>query len=179
MSPISTARCAGATRTSLGPFELWDALGFEDVCKRLESDGRTLPESVEKMRSAGAMGFYRPTDAGGVPRMEVFDLSGAHYTALEEPEGIIRLADFRRARNVVQQGVGGSLVDIGDGVLCLEMHPGGGLTGEEQARLIHAAVKEAERNFEAMVVTTEGDLSVAVACWRRFSKPRRRTGGTI
>ncbi len=34
----------------LGPFELWDALGFEDVCKRLESDKREIPENIQKMR---------------------------------------------------------------------------------------------------------------------------------
>src|SRR6185312_490346 len=38
----------------LGPFELWDALGFEDVCKRLESDKRQVPESIVKMRRTGA-----------------------------------------------------------------------------------------------------------------------------
>ena len=34
----------------LGPFELWDALGFEAVCGRLEAEGWTLPENVVRMR---------------------------------------------------------------------------------------------------------------------------------
>src|SRR5579863_1370202 len=31
----------------LGPFELWDALGFEDVCRRLEADKREIPANIE------------------------------------------------------------------------------------------------------------------------------------
>ncbi len=43
----------------LGPFELWDALGFEDVCKRLEADKREIPANIEKMRKAGAKSLYQ------------------------------------------------------------------------------------------------------------------------
>ena len=50
----------------LGPFELWDALGFEDVCKRLEAEKREIPENIEKMRRAGAKSLYKsrtPTES--------------------------------------------------------------------------------------------------------------------
>ena len=47
----------------LGPFELWDALGFEDVCERLESDKREIPANVQKMRKAGAKSLYRIADS--------------------------------------------------------------------------------------------------------------------
>ena len=54
----------------LGPFETWDALGFEAVVDRMKKDGVALPASIDKMRAAGARSFY--TDDG-----RVFDLSAA------------------------------------------------------------------------------------------------------
>ncbi len=50
-----------------GPFELWDALGFEATARRMEAVGRALPESVTRMLSSGAPGFYRAADAAGTP----------------------------------------------------------------------------------------------------------------
>jgi 3-hydroxyacyl-CoA dehydrogenase len=31
----------------LGPFELWDALGFEPTARRIEAEGRALPDNVQ------------------------------------------------------------------------------------------------------------------------------------
>ena len=42
----------------LGPFEFWDAIGFEEVCARLEREGRAVPENVTGMRRAGVTSFY-------------------------------------------------------------------------------------------------------------------------
>ena len=42
-----------------GPFELWDALGLEDTCNRMEQEGRALPENIVRMRRAGAEAFYK------------------------------------------------------------------------------------------------------------------------
>ena len=39
---------------ALGPFELWDALGFEATARRIEAEGRALPENVQRMLSARA-----------------------------------------------------------------------------------------------------------------------------
>jgi 3-hydroxyacyl-CoA dehydrogenase len=58
----------------LGPFELWDALGFKEVCDRMEKEGRALPPSVAAMRSRGAAGFYRAADENRRPRTEYFCL---------------------------------------------------------------------------------------------------------
>ena len=61
---------------TLGPFELWDALGFEATARRIEAEGRPLPENVHRMLWAQAKSFYRAADAGGQPRTEYFDLGG-------------------------------------------------------------------------------------------------------
>ncbi len=49
----------------LGPFELWDALGFVQTARRIESEGRPLPENIHKMLYEGAQSFYRAADQDG------------------------------------------------------------------------------------------------------------------
>ena len=53
-------RCVGAIDDAmkwgynweLGPFETWDALGFEAVVDRMKKDGVALPASIDKMRAS-------------------------------------------------------------------------------------------------------------------------------
>ena len=141
----------------LGPFELWDALGFETTARRIEAEGRPLPETVSRMLSAGARSFYRPADSEGVPHTEYFDLCSTIYQTVEERPAVLQLGDLKRARGVVKRNAGASLVDIGDGVLCLEFHSKMNTIGGDQVAMIHAAVEETARSFEALVVANDGE----------------------
>jgi len=141
----------------LGPFELWDALGFEDVCKRLDSEEREIPENIEKMRASGAKSLYRFADSNGQPGTEYFDLGGVKYQPLGERPGLLVLADIKRARAVVRQNAGASLIDLGDGVLCVEFHSKMNSLGEDQFAMLHAGLEETAKNFEAMIVANQGE----------------------
>jgi 3-hydroxyacyl-CoA dehydrogenase len=147
----------------LGPFELWDALGFEEVCARLEKEGRALPPAIAKMRERGAVGFYRSEDDNREPRTGYYDLGAAMFRRLEARPGVLVLKDRRRAGNVVQSNAGASLVDLGGGCLCLEFHSKMNVLGEDQQNLIYAAMDELERNFEALVIANEGEVFSAGA----------------
>jgi len=140
----------------LGPFELWDALGFEATAARMEAEGLALPESVASMRRKGAGSFYRAADAGGEPHTAYFDLGGGAYRTLEERPGITVIADVKRARGVVKSNAGASLVDLGDGALCLEFHSKMNILGEDQTGMIYAGIEETAKNFEAMVIANQG-----------------------
>ena len=59
----------------LGPFELWDALGFEEVCDRIEKSGRALPAHIVSLRRAGVKSLYRAS--------EYLDLKSHEYRPLE------------------------------------------------------------------------------------------------
>jgi 3-hydroxyacyl-CoA dehydrogenase len=141
----------------LGPFELWDALGFEEVCKRLESDQRTIPENIQKMRKAGATSLYRFADSGAKPGTEYFDLNCTRYEKLEERPGIAVLSDVKRARGVVKHNAGASLIDVGDGVLCVEFHSKMNAIGEDQIGMMYAGLEETEKNFAAMIIANQGE----------------------
>ena len=141
----------------LGPFELWDSLGFEQTARRLESEGRRLPESIHRMLAGGATSFYRPADADRSPRTEYWDLERQAYVEREERPGIVSLPELKRARGVVRDNEAGSLVDLGDGVLCVEFHSKMNTLGEESFAMIEAGLEETERHYEAMVIANQGE----------------------
>ena len=141
----------------LGPFELWDALGFQETARRMESEGRTLPPTVELMLRQDVKSFYRPADREGQPKTEYFDLCAGVYQTLEERPGVLSLSEVKRARGVVKSNAGASLIDVGDGVLCLEFHSKMNTLGEDQISMIFAGLEETERNFEAMIIANEGE----------------------
>lgn len=143
---------------TLGPFELWDALGFMDTVQRIESEGRVLPPSVERMCASGATSFYQAADAAGQPRTRYFDLmEGARYCDLEARPGITLLREIKRARGVIRKNAGASLIDLGDGVTCVEFHSKMNSIGEDLINMIHEGIRETSRNYSAMVIGNQGE----------------------
>jgi 3-hydroxyacyl-CoA dehydrogenase len=138
-----------------GPFELWDALGFVETARRIEAEGRGLPGAVERMLRAGASSFYRFADCPGRPRTEYFDLGRQTYEEIEPTTGILVLADRKRVSGVVRKNAGASLIDIGDGVLCLEFHSKMNSLGDDIISLLTSAVAETEQNWEALVIANQ------------------------
>jgi 3-hydroxyacyl-CoA dehydrogenase len=141
---------------ALGPFELWDALGFVETARRIESEGRALPENVRRMLDSGAQSFYRPADRERQPHTEYFDLAGSGYRELEPRPGVIVLSDLKRARGVVKANSGASLIDLGDGVLCCEFHSKMNTIGGDIFEIAQAGLAELETNFDALVVGNQG-----------------------
>jgi len=60
--------------------------------------------------------------ATGSPALATFDIQRGAWQELEVRPGVLVLGDIKRARGVVKKNAGASLVDLGDGVLCLEFH---------------------------------------------------------
>ncbi len=141
---------------ALGPFELWDALGFVETARRIEAEGRALPGNVERMLQSGANSFYRAADRNGQPGTEYFELAGSGYREVEPRPGILVLTDLKRARGVVKTNPGASLIDLGDGVLCCEFHSKMNSIGEDVMAMIRTGLGELETNFEAMVLGNQG-----------------------
>jgi 3-hydroxyacyl-CoA dehydrogenase len=143
---------------ALGPFEIWDALGFEVTARRIAAEGRELPERILRMLGTnGSKSFYRPASADGQPHTEYFNLDVSAYRALEPRPGITVLADLKRARGVVKTNPGASLIDLGDGVLCCEFHSKANAMGDDILDMVRAGLTELEANFDAMVIGNQGE----------------------
>ena len=121
----------------LGPFELIDAIGPAAV--------------VEAARTAGITAVPpRLTDADGaiVARVRTSPLPPAG-------PGRLILTEALRASRVVRRNAGASLVDLGDGVLCVQFHSKANTIGGDTLEMLHAGVDEAANNHRALVVGTE------------------------
>jgi 3-hydroxyacyl-CoA dehydrogenase len=141
----------------LGPFETWDALGFRETAARMKKDGCSLPENIERMLASGANSFYETADRADVPGARYFDLGAAGHRDLEPRPGVIVLSDLKRARGVVKQNPGASLVDLGDGAFCLEFHSKMNTLGEDAIQMIASAIEEMGRGCEALVIGNQGE----------------------
>ena len=145
----------------MGPFELWDALGFEAVCKRLDEDKRSIPASIAAMRSKGAKAFYETADSGGNPGSRYFDLGKNAFTDLEPRPGVNVLADMKRARGMLKSNPGASLIDLGDGVVCVEFHSKMNTLGEDNFAMMYEGLAALDKGYEAMVIANQSsDFSV-------------------
>jgi 3-hydroxyacyl-CoA dehydrogenase len=132
----------------MGPFEMWDALGFRKVAERMRDDGLQLPGWVEKMLERDAEGFYRLE--GG--RLSVWNPADNDYRELPEDSGRINLLHLKSAEREIKHNPGASLVDLGDGVACLEFHSKMNSIGGDIIEMVGKSVAEVEKNFDGLVV---------------------------
>lgn len=142
---------------SYGPFELWDALGVPKTVARIDAELGRVPESIGRMIGSGARSFYEKDDTEGRPGTRYFDLAAGSYARLEERPGVLVLADWKRARGVVKQNAAASLIDLGDGVLCVEFHTKRNTLGGEAMAMIRDGIDEAARNHAALVIANQGE----------------------
>ncbi len=140
-----------------GPFEMWDALGVPDTVKRLEAEGRTIPPTVRTVLDHGDGRFYR--DAEG--RREYFSLATMRPREVEDPPGVLVLRTVKERDRVVARNPGTSLVDLADGIACLEFHSKLNTIGEDTIRMLHQALEAVNRDFDGLVIGNQGsDFSV-------------------
>ncbi len=137
----------------LGPFEMWDAIGVEESVKKMRAEGKTIPPMVEKLLASGEKPFYEKSN--GVTYY--FDVKSGKHVALEEKPGLVLLPSLKDRNKVIKKNSGASLIDIGDGVACLEFHSKMNAIGEDILSMTNFAVQEVGKNFEGMVVGNEGD----------------------
>jgi 3-hydroxyacyl-CoA dehydrogenase len=142
---------------SKGPFELWDAMGVGETVARMRNEGSQIPATIERMMADGARNFYEAADRDGRPGTRYYDLANGGYREREPRPGVTLIRDLKRVRGVVQSNPGASLVDLGDGALCLEFHSKMNSLGEDSVQMIYAALDALNRNFEALVIANDGE----------------------
>jgi 3-hydroxyacyl-CoA dehydrogenase len=134
----------------LGPFETWDALGFDAVVDRMKKEGVSLPASIDKMRASGAKSFY--TEDG-----RVFDLLRGEYRKRETDPRTATLTVLRKGGGPVLKNDGAEAWDLGDGVLGLTFKTKANSLDPDVIQMINDSVAKAESDFRAMVIANQGD----------------------
>jgi 3-hydroxyacyl-CoA dehydrogenase len=142
----------------LGPFESWDAIGVKESVERMKSEGEKIPANVEEMLAKGIESFYREDEKGA---LSYYDFESKSYQPVPISPEIISLATLKKQGKLVKGNDDGSLIDLGDGICCLEMHSMRQAISPQFTEFIFEAVEEAEKNFVGMVVgNQEGNFCV-------------------
>lgn len=134
----------------LGPFEAWDALGFEAVIDAMKKSGIAVPKSVDDARAAGAKPFY--TGDGRVLDL----LKGSYRERILDPR-TATLTMLRKGNGPVLKNDGAEAWDLGDGVLGLTFKTKANSIDPEVIRMIDDSVVKAESDFRALVVANQGE----------------------
>ena len=136
----------------IGVFESWDAVGVEKSVERMRSEGQSIPANVEKMLATGATNFYKNENGEHF----YYDLVGGEYKQVPARPGVTILKDVKDRTGVIKTNPGASLIDLGDGVACLEFHSKMNSIGSDTVSMMNFAIDEAERNFKGLVVGNQG-----------------------
>lgn len=113
----------------LGPFAIWDMIGLEKSVEKMKDEGEVIPSWIQDRLAFGNKKFYDGVD------------TDESYISLKESKN-----------NIVSENNGARLLDIGDGILCLEFKSKGNTITEDVVEMIMTSVREVEKNFKGLVI---------------------------
>jgi 3-hydroxyacyl-CoA dehydrogenase len=140
----------------LGPFELWDAAGVEATVVRMKREGRAVAANVEKLLASGQKSWYAD-DANSPAGRKYWDLAGGSWAPVPVSAGVWSVTVAKKSNGVVKKNSSASLVDLGDGVACLEFHSKMNSLGADIISLITQSLKPGGPgdNFDAFVISND------------------------
>ena len=138
----------------LGPFEILDAIGVAYFVERAEKDGIAVPAGLKTITQ-----FYKFEDG----RNYYYNVLSGNYCEVPQKPEHISLSILKRNNKIVEKNSGASVIDLGDGVFCLEFHTKMNAIGGEILSMVHKAVKRAEEDGTGLVIANEGAMFSAGA----------------
>ena len=139
-----------------GPFALWDAVGVKWSIEQLQAMG------VEISPAATALLQAKGDDAtwydGPQAERRMFVPERKAFEAVPQPEGIVILSALKEQNKVIESNASASLIDLGDGIACVEFHSKMNALDDGIGRMMVNAVTEPEkRGIRGVVIGNNGD----------------------
>jgi 3-hydroxyacyl-CoA dehydrogenase len=138
----------------LGPFEILDALGVGAFVQRAEKEGRLIPPWLKEVRS-----FYKVE--GG--REFYLSLKELNFLEVPRPGTYVSLTILKSSGALAERNSAASVVDLGDGIFCLEFHSKMNTMGADTLAMIHKGVRRAEQEGLGLVIANDGPMFSAGA----------------
>jgi 3-hydroxyacyl-CoA dehydrogenase len=133
-----------------GPFRTFDLLGVRATAGRMERMGLEVAPWVGRFLDSGGEAFYRD---GAV----YSPLTRAYEPVRTDPD-VIELAALKAAGGEVLANGSASLVDLGDGVLCFELHSPASAIDAGVVELGQRALAElASGDWKGLVIANQAD----------------------
>ena len=137
-----------------GPFRTWDMLGVEETVNRMKSLDIEVAEWVEEMLGAGNENFYKEENGREVAYSPISE----KYEPVREDPVYIPLDRLRDEGKELERNDSASLLDLGDGVLCLEFHSRGNSIDGSTLAMGEKALAALDRDdIVGLVIGNEGD----------------------
>jgi len=133
----------------LGPFESWDAVGVKEAIEVMKKLGKKVPANVEEMLAKKCTSFYKKEKDGS---KSYYDFKKKGYVKMDENPKIIFLPSLKERKKIVKENFAATLVDIGDGVACLEFHTKMNSVNADMIQMISDSCDIVNKDFTGMVV---------------------------
>jgi 3-hydroxyacyl-CoA dehydrogenase len=138
----------------LGPFEMLDAIGVKSFVERAEKDGVQVPTGLKAIER-----FYKYENG----KNYYYSIPSNDYREAPQADGHINLTLLKKNGSLVEKNSGASVIDLGDGVFCLEFHTKMNAIGNEILSMVHKATKRAEEEGAGLVIANHGNAFSAGA----------------
>ena len=140
-----------------GPFELWDILGFESVITKMKEDNLKLSDWVQNMYDQEKKSFYKHDSIDQLQYCK----DKKDYTKIDSPKNRLTFSQFRRNNKVISKDWSASMIDIGDGVLGVELHsvlkPDFNPLDGSMVSVLESAVNWVKNNnYKGLVISGDG-----------------------
>ncbi len=137
----------------LGPFEMWDAVGVKEAIEVMKKLKLKVPKKIDEMLKKGCESFYTNKADGKY----YYDFEKKGYAKIEENSKIILLPELKSRNKIIKENGSASLIDIGDGIACLEFHTKMNSIDEPLTVMLTEACDIVEKDFEGMVVANHDE----------------------
>ena len=123
----------------LGPFETIDAIGVKSFVERCQKEGTAIPKILQEVLKSGK-NFYQEKNR------------------VRSKKTHLVLKTKKDQGHVIQSNAGASLVDLGDGVICLEFHTKMNAIDNDIGDMINSAIDsvEGENSYQGIVISNDG-----------------------
>lgn len=135
-----------------GPLKMWNGLDLPKYVARIEAEGGSVAPWVKEMFDAGITAFYKTED--GVEYY--YSIPDKAYKPVPTNPKAVNFLKLKQDNKVVSSMPAGTLYDIGDGVVCLQLHSKNNAISPELIEAMEAAQAELAKNWDGMVITGGG-----------------------
>ncbi|MDD3066584.1 MAG: 3-hydroxyacyl-CoA dehydrogenase NAD-binding domain-containing protein [Candidatus Gracilibacteria bacterium] len=143
----------------MGPFEICDVLGVGNLIKFFTNEGKKIPSIIQQLIASGEVSFYRET----AEESAAFNFSTNQYVKISQHPQVLGLPKLKKFQRPILKNASASLVDLGDGVVCFELHSKLNTLNEETIELLNQSINLVEKNYEGLIIASSADYFSAGA----------------
>jgi 3-hydroxyacyl-CoA dehydrogenase len=153
--PIDDAMRWGFGHES-GPFEIWDMLGLESTASEMKKAGFSPASWVDTMIKNGVTGFYK---RDGKTIKAVYEPAQKKYIDISTSPKLIDLDVLKTDKSrVLLRNTSASLIDLGDGVACIEFQTKMNAIDDDTINMMNMALDYAlDNDLEGLVLGSNAE----------------------